>query len=213
MKLLKTMVLSILLAAAAIPPAQAQRTNVVQNLSVQLWGVKPGGSVTNQNNIANGIASATINNRQVVQALGVATVNRFSNAAKLVIVTPLIGGVSAVQVRDGNNKVDVSQFFQHDQTSGLVAGSSTSTRAHRTVNLAYSIQRFALVDAAGYPALNLHFDLSGFATESSTNSTGVDNLQINAAGSGDALGVLLILSGDIEVIGGYQEVVAVAQNN
>jgi hypothetical protein len=207
MKLVKAMFMSALL-SLGIPQAHADQTNVVQNVSIQLWGVQPGGPVTNRNIITTGLASARIDTRQVIKALGAATANTFSNPARLVIVTPFGGGDSVIQVRDSTKQVDVTGFFIHEQVSGPVSGSTLNTKTQKTVNQDYSIQRFALRDANGFPALGLHFDVSGFASEISAKPSGVGNLQIDAAGFGDAAGNPLILHGDIEVVGDRLEIVA-----
>ena len=143
MKIVKQAVLSMLISVGVFQ-AHADNTNVVQNLSVQLRGVQPGGPVTNRNTIITGLSPARIENRNIIQALGLATSNLFSRAAKLVVVTPLGGGDSAIQVRDGTNRVDVSDYFRHTQSSDSVSGSVSNTVTLRTVNLDYSIQRFSL---------------------------------------------------------------------
>jgi hypothetical protein len=151
--------------------------------------------------------SAHIDTRQVIQALGVATANSFSNPARLVIVTPFGGGDSVIQVRDGKKLVDVTGFFIHEQVSSPVSGSILNTKTQKSINQDYSIQRFALRDANGFPALGLHFDVSGFASEVSSGPSAVGNLQIDAAGSGDVSGKPAVLRGDIEVRGDRLEVV------
>ena len=100
MKLVKAICVSALM-SLGIPQAHADTTNVVQNLSVQLRGVRPGGPVTNHNIVVTGIDRVKISTRQIIEALGVATTNAFATRARLVIVTPVGGGHSAVQVRDG----------------------------------------------------------------------------------------------------------------
>src|ERR1017187_10574877 len=84
------------LISLGVPQAHALQTNVVQGLSILLGGVQPGGPVTNRSSITRGIASARIETRQVIQALGAATVKTFSQQARLVIVTPLGGGNSSI---------------------------------------------------------------------------------------------------------------------
>lgn len=204
MKILKQAVLSVII-SLGVWQARADQTNVVQNLSVQLRGVQPGGPVTNRSRITTGLSSAKIDTRDVIQALGLATSNLFSRPARLVLVTPLGGGESAIQVRSGSNRVDVTRFFLHTQVSAVVSGSVSNTVTHRTVGLDYSIQRFALRDAAGGPAVGLHFDVSGFAAERTAARAG--QLELEAAGAGDAGGNLLILRGEIEVQGDRLEVV------
>lgn len=207
MKLIKTAILSTLL-SLGIPQAHADQTNVVQNLSVQLWGVQPGGPVTNRAVVTTGVARVKIDTRQLIQALGVATGNSFGTPARLVLVTPLAGGDSAIQVRDGSRSLDVTGFFSHSQLSESVAGSTSNLLSHRAENLDFSIQRFALHDAGGFPSLSLHFDVSGFASETAPAiRSNAGNLELDAAGSGDLGGKLLILRGGVEVWGDRLEVV------
>ncbi len=207
MKIVKKAVLSALISLGVFQ-AQADQTNVVQNLAVHLRGVQPGGPVTNQSIIKTGLRPAKIENRDIITALGTATSNLFSRAARLVIVTPLGGGDSSIQVRDGNLQVEVTGFFRHEQVSESVSGSVSNPATHRTVGLEYSIQRFALRDAEE-AAVGLHFDVRGFAAERSPDNShgGVGQLHLDAAGTGDAGGNLLILDGKIEVLGGRLEVV------
>lgn len=208
MKIVKQAVLSALISLGLFQ-AHGDQTNVVQNLSVQLRGVQPGGPVTNRFTVTTGLGSARIDTRDVIQALGTATGNLFSRSARLVIVTPVGGGDSAIQVRGGSGPVDVTRFFLHEQVSESVSGSVSSTATHRTVGLDYSIQRFALRDAEGGPALGLHFDVRGFAVERLPDNGrgGVGRLSLDASGTGDAGGNLLILGGQIEVQGDRLEVV------
>ena len=207
MQLFKATILSVLL-SLGIPQAQADTTNVVQNLNIQLLGVQSSGSRTNRNIVTDGIAQVNIGNRQIIQALGAATGNSFGNRAKLVIVTPLDGGGSTIQVRDGSSQVDVTPFFSHETLSAEVAGSQSNLNNQRTVNLAFSIQRVTLHDAEGFPPLNLHFDVSGYTSEMSQgNQGGVGNLNIDAAGSGDVGGNPTILRGQVDVSGNKLEVV------
>ncbi len=204
MKIVKQAVLSMFISMGVFQ-AHADNTNVVQNLSIQLRGVQPGGPVTNRNTITTGLSPAKIENRDIIKALGLSTSNQFSRSAKLVVVTPLGGGDSAIQVRDGSNQVDVSDYFRHTQLSDSVSGSVSNTVTLRSVNLDYSIQRFSLRDAEGKPALGLHFDVRGFAAERTAARAG--NLELEAAGAGDANGSPLILHGEIDIQGDRLEVV------
>jgi hypothetical protein len=208
MKMLKMAALSALL-TLAMATANADQTNVVQNLRVQLRGVQPGGPVATRVTVTTGFAAARLDTRQIIQALGAATGNTFSYSARLVVVTPLGGGDSSIQIRDGAATADVTAFFIHQQLSASVSGAVSNIVTHRTTQLDYSIQRFALQDAEGFPPLNLHFDVSGFAEErSAANLPGVSYSQVDVSGSGDASGSLMILQGSVEVDGSRLEVVA-----
>jgi len=90
--------------------------------------------------------------------------------------------------------------------SGTVESLFANLRAGRSLITDYSIQQFALQDGNG-SALTLHFNVSGFTTESSTNGGQSSSLTISAAGSGDQNGKQMILQGSISVRGGTLEVV------
>lgn len=207
MKQIKTILLSMVL-SLGVPQAQAATTNVVQNVSIQLWGVKSGGSETSRSVITSGIARVRIENRQIIQALGAATGNTFGNRARLVVVTPVGGGDSALQVRDGSAKVDVTAFFEHQQIGEAISGSQSNTVSHRSVDFGYSIQRLALRDIEGTTPLGLRFDVRGFASETKPSNRPVANFQMDAAGTGEVAGAPAILQGNVEVQGDRLEVVA-----
>jgi len=195
------------LISLGVSQTRAEQTNVVQTLHIQLRGVQPGGTIKERFTITTGIAPARIDTRHVIQALGAVTGNTFSNSARLVIVTPLGGGYSSIQIRDLSQTVDVSAFFDHEQRSDFVSGSVSNLYTHRTVGLDYSIQRFALHNSGG-TTLSLQFDVNGFATETSLNGLeGVSHLDLDVSGSGDQNGNLMILRGNIEVGSGRLEVV------
>jgi hypothetical protein len=250
MKELKLAAMATLLTVLAAQ-AQTSQTNVVQNLSIQLSGVEqvtpvavpqivPGSVHTNGGPILllPSAAAVRVDTRQVIQALGLATSNTFSSTGRLVVVTPLGGGVSSIQVRDGSNTVDVTGFFLHQQLSNVVSNSFPKWKFGNVTETEFSIQEFALQDSSGHPALGLHFNISGFATETTGNichvqllpilppthagksclgtgaSSNIGNgvqhsdLNINGSGTGDRNGSLLILQGFINVFGNTLEVVA-----
>lgn len=207
MKIVKLAAMAALLSLSVLE-ARADQTNVVQNIGIHLRGVGPGGPVTNRFSVTSDIAPTKIDTRQVIEALGAGTATAFSGRARLVLVTPLGGGYSSIQIRDGNNSVDVTSFFAHDQLSDFVSGSVSNVFTRKIFNLDYSIQRFALANS-GSASLSLHFDVNGFASETSSSGlAGVSNLQLEVSGSGDLNGNLVILQGSIEVQGGKLEVVA-----
>ena len=209
MKLVKTVLLSSLL-SLGIPQAQADITNVVQNINIQLLGVQSGGPVTNNGIIRTDITRVKIGTQQVIGALGTATGNSFTPRAKLVVVSPLGEGHSAIQVRDGSNTVAVTQFFDHEQMGRAVSGSQLNPANHRPASLDFSIQRIVLQDAEEFPSLGLHFVVSGYAAEVTPASRdGSGNLTLDAAGTGDVGGALTILRGKVEVRGDRLEVVPV----
>ena len=199
------------LMAAGAAQTRADQSNLVQHISIQLFGVKQGGTSTNGNLVTTSADGARVDTKQVIQALAAATANTFSSTGKLVLVVPLGGGDPSIQVRDGSNTVDVTGFFSHQQLSDSVTSTFLNTKTGKTFETDYSIQRFVLQDRDGYPTLSLHFDVNGFAAQSSgSNAAGGQGtgLDANVAGTGDRNGKLLILQGSISIFGHTLEVVA-----
>jgi hypothetical protein len=196
-----------LLALGAVQ-ARADQSNLVQDLSIQITGLKQGGTTTNRNSIATGVDFVAVGTRQVIDALGAAVGSSFSRSARLVMVTPLAGGYPTFQVRDGNNMVEVSSFFTYEQ-SDSVGTSVVNLRTGRATSSQYNIQRLALTDPGNFTPLTLHFDLRGLATGTSTspaNYPGDNETDIDATGAGDRNGNLLILQGTIRIRGNTIEV-------
>lgn len=211
MKTLKMAVLAAVAMAAVIQVRADLVTNVVQTMNVQLTGVSQGSAFQFGGTSGTNVNNVFINTRQVIQALGNATMNSFSSTSRLVVVTPINGGGSSIQVRDGSNPpVDVTGFFTTQELTGSVDGSVTTTRPARTTSVSFLISRVALQDNGGQ-TLSLHFDVSGFTTiNSSTGGFGGAQGPItnaNVAGSGDRNGNFLILQGSITIFGRTLEVV------
>lgn len=198
MKVLKLAILAISLGLGPIQ-TYADQTNVVQDLRIQLFGVSQGGTST-----TSGASFVFVDSRRVSQVLAAATGNTFSSTGRLVVVTPLGGGPSSIQVRDGSTKVDVTSFFVYQTLSGSVDSSFLNTRSRRSFSLEYNIERFALQDTVGFPPLGLHFDVNGFAVRRTTPQ--INDLRIDVSGTGDRGGILIIFRGSIEVRGGTLEV-------
>jgi hypothetical protein len=208
MKTLKLAILGVLALAFAVQ-VHAQNTNLVQNISIQLYGFAQGGTSKFPGTVTTNINTVRVDTRQIIQALATATMNSFSSTSTLVVVTPLGGGAPSIQVRDGSNPpVDVSQFFDFEALSGSVNGAAVNTKTGRGSSVSYEIARFALQDAmAG--TLNLHFDVNGVTTTSSNispSSPQFPMIDANVSGSGDRNGNLLILQGSIEIFGRTLEV-------
>ena len=194
------------MAALLVLGAQAYAdptTNVVQNLHIRLLGIQQGGTVDTSRYTATTVNLVRVDNRRVIEALGAATGNSFSSTGKLVVVTPLGGGASKIEVRDGANKVDVTSFFAHTDLSDAVSSSFLNKQNGRSSSTSYNIQHFALRD--GLAPIGLHFEVSGLAVEESNGV--VTRLDADVSGSGDRNGELLILSGSINVNGRQLEVV------
>jgi len=206
MKAVKTAALAaaLLLAAAR---SQADQTNLVQNLGIQLMGVMQGRTFTNGNFVVTSARYVPVDSRRIIAALGNATANTFSPTSRLAVVTPLAGGFASIQVRDGATAVDVTGFFVHENLSDIVHSAYSTGRGHRSVSTDYNLQRLALQDSGG-SSLSLHFDVRGFATDTSFGDAPGGVLDIRASGTGDREGSLLILQGDIVVRGQTLEVVS-----
>jgi hypothetical protein len=195
------------LITVAVAPSYGDQTNVVQDLGIQLWGLTQGGTYTNRNFVVTSVDTVRVNTRRVIEALAAATGSSLSSTSKLVVVTPLGGGAASIQIRDGSTTVDVTGFFAFESLSGSVESSTLNTRTRRSLTTDYSIQRLALQDNGNSPALTVHFDVRGVATENSMNGGQTSNLDIEASGAGDRNGNLLIIQGNISIYGGTLEVV------
>jgi hypothetical protein len=210
MKTLKIAALAVVAMAVGVQAQAEQQTNLVQNLSIQLVGVSQGSPFSFGGTSGTNVNNVFIGTRQVIQALGSATANTFSSASRLVVVTPIEGGDAHIQVRDGSNTVDVTDFLVAQEVSGSVDGSVSTLRPVRSTSVSYLISRFALQDMDG-ATLSLHFDVNGFTTINS--STGGffgaqgPTTNANVSGTGDRNGNPLILQGSIVIFGRTLEVV------
>lgn len=207
MKSFKAVVLAGALLGLGAATGRADHTNVVQTMNIQLLALKQGATTRSGIFVFTAVDTTQVNTRRVIEELGVATLNSFSSTSKLVVVTPVGGGDSSVQVRDGSNPpVDVTSFFTHQESDG-VATSLLNTRTGRSASTSFNIHRFTLQD--GMAPLNLHFDVNGIgSTDSTSTLPGVGDLNVDVTGSGDRNGNLLILQGSIGVRGRTLEVVA-----
>jgi hypothetical protein len=129
----------------------------------------------------------------------------------LVVVTPTDGSEAHIQVRDGSNTVDVTDFLIAQELSPSVDGSVSTTRPPRTTSVSYLISRFVLQDADG-ATLPFHFDVNGFTTINSSTGGGFFGSQgpttdANVSGTGDRNGNMVILQGSVEIFGHTLEVV------
>jgi hypothetical protein len=210
MNRIKLTAVAALFAVAAFQ-TNADTTNLVQDVSIQLTGFRQGAPHTNSTSIIVGVDTTPVGTAGVIAALGAATGNSFSTGARLVSVTPLAGGDSAVQVRDGGNTVDVTMFFSHEQFGDTLFTSNTTRSTGRTSESDFSVQRFALHDAGGFPALTLHFDVQGITEADDTSVGGVSspgsNITANVVGTGDRNARFMIVQGLITFRGHTTEVV------
>jgi hypothetical protein len=211
MNQIKLTAIAALFAVAALR-TNADTTNLVQDVSVQLTGYRQGAPRTNSTSIIVSVDTTSVGNAGVIAALGAATGNSFSTGARLVSVTPVAGGASAVQIRDGGNTVDVTMFFGHQQFGDTLVTSITSRSTGRSSESDFSVQRFTLHDVGGFPPLTLHFDVQGIAENDDTAVAGVSSpgstLTGNVVGTGDRNGRFMIMQGLITIRGHTIEVVA-----
>lgn len=194
----------------ALSQAQADQTNLVQTLHVGLSAMKQGRTTTNRNTVVTSIDADRLDTRQIIGAIGSVTGNTFSRASKLVLVTPVDGGVSQVEIRDGDVKLDVSGFFVFEQIGGSVSRGVQFLKTGDTVQTTYSIQRLALQDLGGYPSLPVHFDVRGLAVDlqnSRDESGQFFDLNAEVTGSGDSNGSETVIRGVISISGGTVEIV------
>jgi hypothetical protein len=208
---MKTFKLAVLAAVAFVctSQVQAQTTNLVQNLSIQLYGYSQGGASHFGSIVTTNVNVVRVDTRQIIQALGVATFNAFSSTSKLVVVEPVTGDARPrVQVRDGNRKpVDVSDFLVIQSLSDTVNGSVINTKNGRGTTIGYEVAGFSLRD--GDESISLHFEVNGIATSnSSTPAFGPfsNTVDVNVSGSGDRNGTLMILQGSVDIFGHTVEV-------
>lgn len=212
-KHVKTFKLPILTALAVLCATyvDAQQTNLVQTLNVQLFGYSQGGGGSFGGATVTNVNLVQISTRQIIQALGTATMNTFSPTSRLVVVTPLGGGGPGIQVRDGNNApVNVTDFLNLQPISGSVQSSLFNTRNGHGVVISYNITQLVLQDADG-ETLNMHFNVNGFTTSNSSTpaaSPFSNTTDANVSGSGDRNGNLLILQGSVDISGDTLEVVS-----
>jgi hypothetical protein len=207
----KLTAIAALFTAAALR-TNADTTNLVQDVTIQFTGYRQGSTQTNGNNVSTGVDNTRIGNTRVIAAFGDATGNSFSTDARLVAVTSLSDGSSSVQVRDGDNAVDVTAFFGHEQFGDTLHSGLTNLKNGRSSESDYSVQRFVVHDVGGYLPLTLHFDVQGITeVDDSSSNGGVStpgfNLSGNLVGTGDRDGVFMILQGSLSIHGHDTEVV------
>lgn len=199
------------LVALATLRTNADTTNLVQNITIQLTGFRQGNTQTNRSFVSTDLDTTRVGTAGVIAALGTATGNSFSTAAHLVSVTPLPDGDSSIQIRDGDNSVDVTPFFGHEQFGDSLHTSLSDLRSGHSTESDFSVQRFTLHDVGGYPPLTIHFDVQGLAQDNDSSNGGVSapgsDLRVSVLGTGDRNGGFLILQGSINVLGHDTEVV------
>ena len=186
----------------------ADQTNIVENIQFRLFGLQQGDTRTNRNLVVTSVDTTWLGTDDIVQALAEATGNSFSRRGRLVLVTPVDGGTSSVEVRDGDQSVDVTGFFVLEQLGDSVTGSVLNLRSGNSTQTIYSVQHIALQDAPGYSPLNVHFDISGLGNDTANDFRRRGNgLTVFGAGSGDRNGAALVIQGSMIISGQTLEVV------
>ena len=122
----------------------------MENIHIRLLGLQQGDTRTNRNLVVTSVDTTWLGTDDIVQAIAGATGNSFSRRGRLVLVTPMDGGTSSVEVRDGDQSVDVTEFFLLEQVGDSVTGSVLNLRSGNSTQTIYSVQHIALKDAAGY---------------------------------------------------------------
>jgi hypothetical protein len=208
----RTLRLALLATALSLTAMQAgaDQTNLVRSLTIQLVGLKQGDSSTTRNTTTTTLDRARVDTRDVIDAISAVTSVQFSPQAQLVVITPLPDGAPMVAIRDAGTSTDVSPFFGFEKVSEAVSRSTANTKTGKYTGSSYSIQRFALQDFLAYGALSLHYNVSGIAVETFSNTAYPgprDELEVDVSGAGDSAGQLLILQGTIHLRGYTLEVV------
>ena len=196
----------------AITQAHADQTNFVQTLHVRLLAMKQGGATTNRNVVVTSVDTERLETRQIIGGIGAVIGNNFSRSSRLVLVTPVEGGLPGIEIREGDSKVDVTGFFAFEQIGGSVTRGVQFLRTGDSVQTTFSIQRLALQDFPGYPSLALHFDVRGLGIDTVNSRDGNGprlDFRADVTGSGDSGGSPIVIQGSISTSGGTLEVVAV----
>ena len=205
----KISILATVMSLAAVQ-AWADSTNLVRNLDIQFVGLQQGKATTARNVTTTTVDRVQVDTTDVINALATATGNKFSPAARLVVITPLSFGPVTIAVRDRGNSVDVSAFLVQSSLSDSVGKSTVNTKTGKASGSDYSYQKLVLQDVDGYTAMPLHYVVTGVAIENfSVPAIPGPRSELNAdvSGAGDSGGNLLILGGTIRISGQSIEVV------
>ena len=198
---------------ATLSQAQTDQTNLVQTLQVNLQAVSQGATTTNRNIVSTSLDSDRLNSGDIIASLGPVLGYNFSQSSRLVLVTPVDGGFTKIEVRDGNLKVDVTGFVVFEQVGGAITRGVQNLRTGDSSHSTFSIHRLALQDNWGYEPLPLSFDARGLAVDNETtpqrrwSRRARIDLRADVTGSGDRAGDALIIQGTVTVSGGTLEVV------
>jgi len=209
---------ALMLAGAAQTTLAQTQTDEVLVLNIQLKEVSQGPTTTNRAGVVStSVQVRRITSADIIQVLGTATWNTFSSNAQLVLLTPTNDlDAWTVQIRDGNNQLDVSGFFVHQPGALEVGSSSFNPRTGNASGADYGVDSFTLQDQGGFPSLTEHFSVSGLTI---TGSRGVlkrgqvvgqvDRVDAQVSGTGDNNGSATVIQGSIHAVGTGTEVITI----
>ena len=117
--------------------------------------------------------------------------------------------------------VDVTGFFGHQPGFPSVGGAWTNTKTGVSGVTDFSVDSFSLQDQGGYPALSMHFSVSGFTVLNSRtvlNRKGTvvgqaDNISAQVSGTGDNQGNTTVITGSITAEGIGTETVTICHSD
>ena len=190
--------------------SNADQTNLVRRLDVQLVGFKQGATTTNRSVVITSEDLVRVDERDLIRAIGTSMGTTFSRSAQLVLITPMAEGYSSIAIRDGSTSTDVSGFFGLADLSGGVTKAVVQPSTGRYQSQVRSLKQFTLADSGSYTALTLHYDLSGVALDVFSNGPRGfwGDFEAEVSGSGDRNGELMILRGVIRAEGNTFEVIS-----
>jgi hypothetical protein len=221
-KLFRIVPLAALMLAGAAQTMLAQtQTDEVLVLNIQLNAVSQGPTTTNRAGVVTtSVKVHRITSQDVIQVLGAATGNTFSSNAQLVLLTPTNDlDAWTVQIRDGNNQLDVSGFIAHQPGTTEVGSSSFNPRTGNASGADYGVDSFSLQDQGGFPPLSEHFSVSGLTITSSRGVVRqgqvvgqVDRVDAQVSGTGDRNGNVIVIQGSVHAVGNSTEVITIGGN-
>ena len=209
---------ALILAGATQSMLAQTQTDEVLVLNIQLNAVSQGPTTTNRAGVVStSVQVHRITSGEIIQVLGAATGNSFSTNAQLVLLTPTNDlDAWTVQIRDGNNQLDVSGFIAHQPGALEVGSSSFNPRTGNASGADYGVDSFSLQDQGGFPALTEHFSVSGLTITSSRGvvrqgkvAGQVDRVDAQVSGTGDNNGNATVIQGSVHAVGNSTEVITV----
>lgn len=208
--IMKLTTLLLLITAAGAVRMRAATTNLVQNINFELTFCAQGPT----NHPAANTTVVTVNRfrvttKDIIAALGQATTNDFSAAARLVSVRDATSTntLRKIEVRDGSNRVDVTSYFRLTPNVSSVASVHSlqyNSATGISTGIRYGIFSLAMTNAN----MTANLDLTGFATTTHASLKegnvvlGVDDIDAAVAGSGTSSnGMPAVVTGLIGIEG------------